>query len=112
LGGDPALPELDEVQYVADAWNACGRHHVGVSGPIRIPASELNAWQHGAERTLAPWEFCAVLEMSAEFCAGYYEGETPECAPPYAPAAEAFDREIVSNNIRSFFGNLIKKAPK
>lgn len=111
LGGDPALPDLTEVQYIADAWQSCGRFSPGMSGPIRISASELNAWQHGAGRTLTPWEFCAVLEMSGEFCAGYYEGEAPESAPPYAPAAMAFDREIVSNNIRNIFGQM-KKAPE
>lgn len=108
-GGEPALPELGEVFYLADTWADIGIVSAGASGPARLTAAEIVAWQQCSGRCLNPWEFSVVRDMSSAYLSGNRDGEEPECAPPFGPTEQEYDREVISKRIGSVFGALARK---
>lgn len=90
-------------------WGAIGFVGHSMSGPVRLSASEVIAWQQGTARTLDPWEFNTVRDMSSAYLAGLAEGEDPAAVAPFGAIDQEYDREVVSRKVSSIFGALARK---
>lgn len=109
-GGEPQFPEVGEAQYLVGIWADIGFFCQTGAGPGRLTASEVLAWQQGTGRTLAPWEFSAVRDMSTAYLIGNADGEKPDSVPPFGATEQEYDREVVSKKLSSVFGALARKS--
>jgi len=74
-------------------------------GASRLTCAEVVAWTQGTGRTLLPWEFSVVRDMSSSYLLGLREGEDMNSLPPYSEVKE-FDRDVVSKNLKTALQSL------
>jgi len=98
------------VVYLVDVWGRIGYVGQSMTGPARLSALEIMAWQHGSGFSLDPWEFEVIRDMSSAYISGHTDGEDPASAPPFGVIDQTYDREVVSKKVTSIFGALARKS--
>ena len=83
-GGEVHLPAIGETFYVVEMWQDMGLVLAGGMGATQLSSLEILAWSHCTLRTVTPWEFSTIKEMSMSYLAMLHEGEKPETGAPLA----------------------------
>lgn len=103
-GGTVRLPEVQGIHLVS-ALQGAGMCLSGGMSAAPLTATELTAWCAGAGRTLAPWEFAAVLAASRAYVTQLH---SDDAAPPYGDSSDLSDPEVLSRRFARSLGGLAR----
>ena len=94
------LPEVGECFYVVEMWQDMGLVSAGGMGATQLSSAEILAWAQGTQRTVTPWEFSTIKEMSMSYLAMLHAGEKPETGAPLGDRvydAEEFEKRLLAS---------------
>lgn len=106
-GGEPDMPELYEIEYLAKVLERCGVCKSGFNGVEPLNSVDVMEWQRGTKYPLSGWEFQAIIDASRAYCAQYHQSKDPLTPAPYRSKID-FNRSVISDKLTSAFRSRIK----
>jgi hypothetical protein len=104
-GGRVCLPELRGATYLLQYLQSAGLCAQGMAGAVALSSAELMAWCQGMRRTLAAWEFAAILTASRAYCD---QLNTATDAPPWGDIDELSDPAVISKRMAKALSGLAR----
>ena len=109
-GGEVHLPAIGETFYVVEMWQDMGLVSAGGMGATQLSSLEILAWQQCTQRTVTPWEFSTIREMSMNYLTMLHAGEKPETGSPLDE--RIYDPEEFEKRLLASLDSMIEKADK
>ena len=107
-GGTIRLPEV-QASHLITVLVGAGMCLSGGMAAAPVTATELTAWCNGAGRTLAPWEFSAVLAASRAYVTQIH---SDDATPPYGSTSDLSDPEVLSRKFARSLGGLARPVKR
>jgi hypothetical protein len=68
------LPDIDEFQWVANAWQEAGMVGHGMSGAVPLSWAEIESYHSVIGKPYSSWALCVLREMSEAYCKWQHKG--------------------------------------
>lgn len=112
-GREPDLPPLTDAQHLVAYLMDAGPLAYGGMGPVPLPHTEIQAWQHNTGIELNAWEASTLRALSRDYVAQLQASTAADEPAPYVPMSlEDERRAAVSQRVGSIFGRLARQAPR
>jgi hypothetical protein len=108
-GTQPKLPPVKEEGYLTHYWAELGFASFSAGYWEQFAPANIESWARVTALPLLPWEFKALLSMSAAYASQLVLSEKPHCPPPFGSHTDYVDRDSVAKQFEQMFRSMSKR---